>query len=85
VLTDQHGTQVAHGGPIDSEAALPVTVRLPGGDGWVVARLKATLRWRSDTGPWRLAGQDAALIPATATQVEVTPAGASTRIVTLRA
>lgn len=61
--------QVIYGGP-GEPSALPVRVRLPGQDGWVVAGQDVRLSWR--TGPsadWQEAGQDAALLPATATEV----------------
>ncbi|MGO1051805.1 ubiquinol-cytochrome c reductase iron-sulfur subunit N-terminal domain-containing protein [Crossiella sp. CA198] len=67
--------QVIYGGP-GEPSALPVRVRLPGEDGWVVAGQDVRLSWR--TGPsaaWQEAGQDAALLPATATEVRAVSSG----------
>ncbi|MCK2244917.1 MULTISPECIES: hypothetical protein [unclassified Crossiella] len=67
--------QVIYGGP-GEPSALPVRVRLPGEDGWVVAGQDVRLSWR--TGPsaaWQDAGQDAAILPATATEVQAVTNG----------
>lgn len=52
---------------------LPVRLRLPAGQGTVVAAEGAALSYRSARTGWRDAGRDAALLPATATHVRVTP------------
>jgi len=44
-------------------------VALPAGQGWLVAAKGARLSWRTDSGPWTAAGTDAALLPATASEV----------------
>ncbi|MCO1579978.1 hypothetical protein M8C13_29920 [Crossiella sp. SN42] len=68
-----------HGEP----SALPVRLRLPGDEGWVVAKRHAGLRWR--TGPdaaWQAGGRDAAVLPGNAREVEVTVDG-RTQVVAL--
>jgi hypothetical protein len=72
-------------GTPDPRAALPVRVRLPGSQGVVVAAERATLRYRVRTGPWLPVGGDAALLPAAATEAEVTRPGRTPVIVTLPA
>jgi hypothetical protein len=62
-------------GAPDPRAALPVRVRLPGSQGVVVAAEGATLRYRVPDGTWLPAGGDAALLPAAATEAEVTRPG----------
>lgn len=52
---------------------LPVRLRLPAGQGTVVAAEGSSLSYRSGPTGWRDAGRDAALLPATATHVRVTP------------
>jgi hypothetical protein len=52
-------------------------MKLPDGQGWVVADRGATLRQRTGDGPWQAAGRDAALLPAAANEVEVTRPGMS--------
>jgi hypothetical protein len=54
---------------------LPVRVRLPAGQGVVVAAVRARLRYRTTGGTWQSVTGDAALLPAAATEVEVTPPG----------
>jgi hypothetical protein len=70
VLTDDAGrSTVTAGGPIGRGDSVPVRVRLPDGQGWLVAAKGSALSWRTGTGPWTTAGTDAALLPATATEV----------------
>ncbi len=73
VITDSTGRnpQLIHGGVADPSAALPVHIRLPDGQGWVVAAYGSTLRYRVAGGQWVDVGSDAALLPAGATDVEV--------------
>ncbi|SDM53849.1 hypothetical protein [Allokutzneria albata] len=63
--------QVLYGAPTGGGSALPVQLRLPDGQGWIVARQGGRLQWRSDTGQWNGLPGDAALIPDTATTVQV--------------
>ncbi|GAA4021898.1 hypothetical protein GCM10022247_52650 [Allokutzneria multivorans] len=67
--------RVVRGPKIDRAAALPVVVRLPDAQGWVVAQQGAALRWRSAGGAWNLVPGDAALLPDAADTVEVTLPG----------
>jgi hypothetical protein len=86
VLSRGRRTSVVHGGPVDPDAPLPVVVGLPDGRGTVVARERARLEWRSAAASgWRVAGTGAALVPADATQVRVTPAGEAPVVVELPA
>jgi hypothetical protein len=65
---------VVAGGFVTWSDPLPMRLRLPDGQGTVVAAEGAALSYRS--GPadgWRDAGRDAALLPLAATQVRVTP------------
>jgi hypothetical protein len=66
---------VVYGGLIDANAVRPVRMNLPDGQGWIVADRGATLHHRTGNGAWQDAGHDAALLPAAATQVEVTRPG----------
>jgi hypothetical protein len=69
----------------DVDGPLPVAVPLPRGQGWVVARKDARLRWASADGAWHEVGMGTALIPDAATRVEVTPlAGGDPVVVPLR-
>lgn len=85
LITDADGREtVVHGGAIDPAAALPVTIRLPGSGGWLVASRGSILSWRRGSGPWVPAGPGAALLPANAAAVLVaTPASNRTREVYL--
>ncbi|MEU6073336.1 hypothetical protein [Micromonospora sp. NPDC047074] len=68
-------------GFVDRAAPLPVRLRLPDGQGVLVAAEGATLGYRIGAGRWHDAGRDAALLPAAATEVRVTAAGgAATRV-----
>ncbi|QFU91392.1 hypothetical protein YIM_31130 [Amycolatopsis sp. YIM 10] len=61
---------VLPGDPVDPAAALPVRLRLPDGQGWVVAAKGAQLSYRTGDN-WEGNFTDAALIPDTAVQVQV--------------
>jgi hypothetical protein len=67
---------------VDWTEPLPVRLRLPDGQGTVVAAEGAALSYRSGAG-WRDAGRDAALIPAGVTEVRVTPSGGAASTVRL--
>lgn len=56
----------------DAAAPLPVRVRLPGGQGVVVAAGSGTMRYRVRNGTWLPVAGDAALLPAAAHEAEVT-------------
>lgn len=78
------GATVVDGGPVDPSEVLPVRVRLPDGNGWVVADNGSTLSYR--TGPdaaWVDAGTDAAHLPDAATEVAVAKGGLPPVLVTL--
>ena len=82
VLTgaDPKAGSVVFGGFVDPKAVLPVRVKLPDQQGWVVADRGAALRYQRGAGSgnsaqWIDAGKDAALIPADAVAVRVTRAG----------
>jgi hypothetical protein len=59
----------------DPAAPLPVQVRLPDGQGVVVAARPGRLRYRAGPGTWLPVAGDAALLPAAASEVEVTRPG----------
>jgi hypothetical protein len=71
--TGGHVLGVRTGGTIDPNAPLPVAIRLPDGQGWVVAAYRSHLRYRTaaDT-TWLDAGDNAALLPDQTELVEVT-------------
>lgn len=62
--------KVARGPAVDPDAVLPVRVRLPGGQGWVVAAQGHQLTHRTG-GAWSAPVADAALVPDATTQVRV--------------
>ncbi|MFG1775962.1 hypothetical protein ACGFIG_05975 [Micromonospora sp. NPDC049048] len=62
-------------GFIDWNAPLPVRLRLPDGQGVLVAAEGAALSYRVGAGEWHDAGRGAALLPADATEVRVTATG----------
>ena len=62
----------------DWSAPLPVRLRLPDDQGVVVAADGSALSYRVGEGQWQDAGRDAALLPATATDVRVTDANGTT-------
>ncbi|MGW0516287.1 hypothetical protein [Crossiella sp. NPDC003009] len=71
---------VRYGGP-GKRAALPVQLRLPGAEGWLVAQQHAGLRWRTGPdAPWQAAGQEVAVLPGNAREVEVTVGGRPERV-----
>jgi hypothetical protein len=77
-----HGKRTdLYGGKVDPTAVLPVKLRFPDGQGWLVAAKGATFQYLTDT--WHDAGSNAALVPAGATQVRVTPAGKQPTVVSL--
>lgn len=55
----------------DTSAVLPVRLRLPRAQGWLVAAKGAELSWRTGSGEWAPVGRDAALLPAVATEARV--------------
>jgi hypothetical protein len=71
VLTPTFGGTVEPGGPLD------VRLRLPAGQGVLVAAKGATLRHRSGKAAWQAVPGDTALLPAATTGVEVTRPGAT--------
>lgn len=73
---------VRHLGASDRTAVLPVRAAVPGG--WVVAAKGAALRWRAGTGAWSAPLTDGGLLPAAATDVEVTRPGRPPAVVPLR-
>ncbi|MCP3803070.1 hypothetical protein NLX83_27720 [Allokutzneria sp. A3M-2-11 16] len=75
--------QVIHGAPAERDPVLPVNIRMPDGQGWIVARQGAKLKWRSTTGVWTDLPGDAALLPADAEMVNVTAPGIPSTNVTL--
>jgi hypothetical protein len=65
VLRSPAGKQtVVQGGVPDPKAPLPVTIKLPGGQGWAVAQMKAELSYRYGDGEWSAPRKNAALVPA---------------------
>jgi hypothetical protein len=75
---DRHIERVLYAGALDSAAILPARLRLPDGQGWLVADRGATLGYRTGgTAILQQAGLDAALLPDNTTQVEVTRPGSA--------
>jgi hypothetical protein len=73
------GTVTAASVVVHKDAATPVLLQLPRGQGWLVAQRGAQLRYRTAAGgAWVDAGHNAALLPATAVAVQVTRDGAAT-------
>ena len=62
----------------DWSAPLPVRLRLPDNQGVLVAAEGSALSYRVGDGQWQDAGRNAALLPATATDVRVTDANGTT-------
>jgi hypothetical protein len=78
--------QVVDGGPVPPAGTVPrIRVPLPGGRGWAVAEYGAGLRWRTGAGPWSAGHRDAALVPAGATELELTRPGRPAVLVPLSA
>jgi hypothetical protein len=65
------------------DPVLPIRVRLPQGQGVVVAANGATLRYRAGSSDWLPVTGDAALLPDAATAVQVTPPGGKATTVRL--
>jgi len=59
----------------DPAGPLPIQVRLPEKQGVLVATERSTLRYRTSSGSWLPVTGHAAVLPAAATEVEVTPPG----------
>jgi hypothetical protein len=74
---------VVPGGAVDVQAVLPVAIHLPDGQGWLVAQNHALLDWRAGSGAWVAQGSGAALLPDTATAVQVTLPGSPPQVVQL--
>jgi hypothetical protein len=82
VLLDATGAvdAVIPGGPADRDAPVPVRVRLPDAQGWLVAAYGSSLAYRTPGGgAWVEAGRDAALLPDTATEVRAVADGGAAR------
>lgn len=77
------GDALITGPQIGPHSALPIAVELPDAQGWVVAAVGSSLRYRIGSGAWVSAGKDAALLPAYATAVHVTPIAGTPRMVIL--
>lgn len=73
VLVSPDGsTSLLDGEVVNKSSVLPVKMRLPDAQGWVVANQGKTLKYRTSAdGPWQDAGTDAALLPDAATHVLV--------------
>ncbi|AOS62288.1 hypothetical protein [Actinoalloteichus hymeniacidonis] len=85
IFADGDFEEVVYGGPVDLDSTLPIAIRLPAEQGWAVFDHETQLRYReSDDGDWVSTGRSgAALLPDTATQVEVTDADGETEVVDL--
>jgi hypothetical protein len=75
--------QAVAGALVDTASPAPIRLRLPDRQGVFVAADGATLRYRINRGLWQPAGRHAALLPAQATEVEITRVGAATKVVPL--
>ncbi|WP_433012105.1 hypothetical protein [Kribbella sp. CA-294648] len=65
VLRSPDGKQtVVQGGVPDAKAPLPVSIKLPDGQGWAVAQMKADLSYRYGDGAWSASRKNAVLVPA---------------------
>ena len=71
-----------YGGKTDQRAGY-VLMRLPDGQGWIVASQGATLRYRIGDQAWVGVQGDAALLPAAATHVEITKPGSQNSAMTV--
>jgi len=83
VLTGNGKAVRVTGGPVADPKHLPWSIRLPDGQGWLVADLNATLRYRIGSGGWLGTAHSVALFPSQATEIQVTANG-TTRTVPLR-
>lgn len=64
VLRSPGGKQtVVQGGVPDAKAPLPVSIKLPDGQGWAVARMKAELSYRYGDGAWSAPRKNTVLVP----------------------
>jgi hypothetical protein len=79
VLKNRAGkTAVVPGGIPDRTASLPVSIRLPDGQGWAVANKGAQLSYRFDGGSWSRPRANALLVPdGTNAEVKVSIGGAA--------
>jgi hypothetical protein len=79
VLKNRAGkTAVVPGGIPDKTASLPVSIRLPNGQGWAVANKGAQLSYRFDGGSWSQPRANAVLVPdGTNAEVKVSIGGAA--------
>jgi hypothetical protein len=69
---------VVPGGIPDKTASLPVSIRLPNGQGWAVANKGAQLSYRFDGGNWTQPRANAVLVPdGTNAEVKVSIGGAA--------
>lgn len=71
VLKAARGTTYVQAGVPDRDSPLPVRVRLPSNQGWVVASNGARLSFRTDSGAWSAGNANALLVPPSADQVRV--------------
>ena len=71
MLVGKGTVQRGQAGPVDPNAALPVIVKLPDAQGWVVARKGALLKYRTANGTWQGGRHNAALLPPAAARVWV--------------
>jgi hypothetical protein len=86
VLLDRAGEvqAVQAGDVVDTKAVLPVAMRMPDGQGWVVAAYGSHLRYRTaNGGQWVDGGDNAALLPDRAADVQVNRPGQGPAVVTL--
>ena len=64
VLKKNGQTTIVPGGVPLQESPLPVSIKLPDGQGWAVAQKDANLSYRVDGGPWSAPRKNALLVPA---------------------
>jgi hypothetical protein len=85
VLQSKTGkTTIVPGGVPARTGVLPVSIKLPRGQGWAIAQLDGELSYRVDGGAWSAPRKNAALVPHSRNaEVKVTLKG-STKIVPLR-
>lgn len=70
-------------GPVHRTDPLPVRMHLADGEGWLVAKYGATLKFRIGNGAWTEAGPDAALVPEDTTSVAVVSPSGTQELVSL--
>lgn len=86
VLLKADGTvdRVVPGDTVDRSRPLPVRLRLPDTQDWIVADYGATLRYRTNPNlPWRDTTPNAALLPNNTVQVELTKPGSAPQVIEL--